>query len=293
MTTTQHHPLTVESVGLGFPQSTRRLRQIPLRPLSKRAKKTAPNLLPALAAALHGPSLLQYSRLPPDPWQCDLFASRQQPTLLLCSRQVGKSTTVAAITCVDAISQPDALTIVISPSLRQSKEFYRKLLVFFRNLNRPIPVISETSLTLELETGARIVALPAQEDTIRCFSGVYRIIIDEASRVPDEIYKAVRPMMAVSKGRVTALTTPFGRRGWFYDEWTSGSSEWNRIEVPATACPRIPASFLAQERISLGPRWFSQEYECKFTDRQDQLFAGEWLDRFIDPTLEPLFPGFF
>jgi hypothetical protein len=52
---------------------------------------------------------------------------------------------------------------------------------------------------------------------VRCFSPGL-VIVDEAARVPDDLYRAVRPMLAVSQGRLIALSTPFGQRGWFYDE---------------------------------------------------------------------------
>jgi hypothetical protein len=44
------------------------------------------------------------------------------------------------------------------------------------------------------------------------------LVIDEASRVDDTLYLAVRPLLAVSGGRLVALSTPFGKRGWFHDE---------------------------------------------------------------------------
>jgi hypothetical protein len=38
------------------------------------------------------------------------------------------------------------------------------------------------------------------EDTIRGFSAVSMLVIDEASRVSDEMYEALRPMLAVGDG---------------------------------------------------------------------------------------------
>jgi hypothetical protein len=38
-------------------------------------------------------------------------------------------------------------------------------------------------------------------------------------RVPDALYQAVRPMLAASGGRIALLTTPWGRRGVFFEEW--------------------------------------------------------------------------
>ena len=68
---------------------------------------------------------------------------------------------------------------------------------------------------LKLANGSRILCLPGKEETVRCFSPSL-LIIDEASRVPDDLYRSVRPMLAVSKGRLIALSTYFGQRGWFF-----------------------------------------------------------------------------
>ena len=113
---------------------------------------------------------------------------------------------------------------------------------------------------------------------MRSYSGVRLLIIDEASRVPDALYAAVRPMLAVSGGRLMLLSTPFGTRGFFYEAWRS-TEPWERYEIPATMCPRIPASFLEEERRTIGEFWFEQEYLCRFLDAQSQAFRREDIER--------------
>src|SRR5262249_35405786 len=73
-------------------------------------------------------------------------------------------------------------------------------------------------------------------------------VIDEASRVPDDLYRAVRPMLAVSNGRLIYPSTPYGKRGFFHDAWARGGDDRARIAVPADRIPRISAASLAQER---------------------------------------------
>ena len=146
----------------------------------------------------------------------------------------------------------------------------------------------ENRLGLELTNGSRILCLPGSEATIRGFSGVSLLVIDEASRVPDELYYAVRPMLAVSQGTLVALTTPFGKRGWFYEAWQSENA-WERIEIPATQCRRISKKFLDEEKLALGQRWFAQEYLCSFEDVVGAVFYRDDLDAAVDPDLPPLF----
>ena len=62
--------------------------------------------------------------------------------------------------------------------------------------------------------------------------------MDEAARVDDGLYYATRPMLAVSGGALIMLSSPAGRRGVFFEEWTEGAG-WDRYEVPAEECPRI------------------------------------------------------
>jgi hypothetical protein len=178
--------------------------------------------------------------------------------------------------------------LLVSRSRRQSEELFRKVLELFRQSGRPLGSTLENRLGLELTNGSRILCLPGSEATIRGFSGVSLLVIDEAARVPDELYYAVRPMLAVSRGRLVALTTPFGKRGWFYDAWTSELS-WQRIETPATACARISAEFLEEERRALGQRWFAQEYMCSFEDAVGAVFLRGDLDAAFDPSVKPLF----
>ena len=56
-------------------------------------------------------------------------------------------------------------------------------------------------------------------------------------------------MLAVSGGSLMMLSTPYGKRGVFYEEWTGGHG-WERYEVPASQCPRISEDFLEEERAA-------------------------------------------
>jgi hypothetical protein len=210
--------------------------------------------------------------LAPDPWQDKLLRSDASRMLLLCSRQAGKSTTAAALALRVALLQPPALILLLSPSLRQSSELFRKVQGLSTAIGSPVGISAQSALRLELANGSRVVSLPGDEKNIRGFSGVSMLIIDEAARVQDILYCSVRPMLAVSQGKLVALSTPFGKRGWFHDEW-HGEGAWERIRVTADECPRIPASFLAEERQALGERWYRQEYLCSFEDAIDAVFS--------------------
>jgi hypothetical protein len=159
----------------------------------------------------------------------------------------------------------------------------------YQRLGRPVPTSQPRGnlLKLELANGSRILSLPGSDATVRGYSSVALLIIDEAARVPDELYFAVRPMLAVSGGRLIALSTPFGRRGWWYDEW-HGGGDWKRVRIIADECPRIPRDFLEQERKDIGPRWYAQDYGCSFEDMIGAVFSGDAIDNMIVPGTETL-----
>jgi hypothetical protein len=113
------------------------------------------------------------------------------------------------------------------------------------------------------------------------------VVIDEASRVPDALIAAVRPSLATTNGRLIALSTPAGKRGWFYLEHVGGVG-WERSRVVATDCPRISEEFLADELRTLGPRVYAQEYECEFFDPDTAVFSSELIDRALSADLMPL-----
>jgi hypothetical protein len=224
----------------------------------------------------------------PDDWQAEALRSEAARQLYNASRQSGKSTVAAILAVHTALYEPGSLTLLLSPTLRQSQELFKKCLSFYREAGRPVAPESETALTLTLENGSRIVSLPGKEGTVRGYSGVRLMVIDEAARVPDDLYASVRPMLAVSAGRLVALSTPFGTRGWWYEAWRGGDgSAWERYEVPATDVPRISPEFLEEERRTLGEWWFEQEYMCAFLDAETQAFRREDIDRTFDEEVEP------
>jgi len=201
----------------------------------------------ALALALDPARLLSARGLQPDPWQREFLLAPDRQVLLNCSRQSGKSTVTAALALHTLLFRPGSLVLLLSPSLRQSVEIFRKVIDGFDALGRPSRALRRTTLQFELANGSRIVSLPGREHTLRSFSGVNLLVLDEAARIPDVLYRSVRPMLAVSRGRLVALSTPFGQRGWFFDEW-QGNGPWKKVRITWRDCPRITPDFIEEER---------------------------------------------
>lgn len=245
-----------------------------------------PALAEDLALALDPVLLAERQGIAPDAWQREVLRSASPRLLLNCARQSGKSTVTGVLAVWTALYERDSLVLLLSPSLRQSGELFKKAQAAYRAAGQTARPDTDTALELGLDNGSRIVCLPAKEATVRGYSGVRLLVVDEASRVADGLYFSVRPMLAVSRGRLLALSTPFGTRGWWYEAWRS-PEPWERHEIPATACPRIPAAFLEEERRNMGQWWFEQEYECKFLDAQSQAFTRAEVDAAFAEEVQP------
>lgn len=220
-----------------------------------------------------------------DDWQARLLESDHSRILICAGRQVGKSTSVALLAVRQALDDP-GLILCASPSQRQSTELYRKIRAALVTLK--VEFESETLTRLETANGSRIVVLPGTEATIRGYSAPKLVLLDEAARVSDDLYAAVRPMLAAGNGRLVALSSPWGRRGWFFNAFEHGGEGWERYRVPAVECPRISAEFLAEELRELGPLRFKSEYECEFVDEAESLFPSGLIEAALTDEVVPL-----
>ncbi len=261
-------------------QLARELNQLRQR-VERLSSSESPALSPVTLAAHAGFEL--------DAWQRDVLLSDAHQIILLVTRQGGKSTVSSIRALHRALYTPASLVLLLAPSYRQSKELFRKVKDALAALPFSAPLASESALEVEFTNFSRVVALPGKEQTVRGFSGVSLLIVDEASRVSDELYQAVRPMLAVSGGDILLLSTPFGKRGFFFHEWAEGGVAWHRTKVTAYDCPRIPREWLEQERQSIGDWWFRQEYLVEFVESIDSVFAYDDIQRALDPTVKPLF----
>jgi len=233
----------------------------------------------------------------PDPQQAALLRSNARRGILNCTRQWGKSTVMAVKAVHRAYTKPGSLVLVASPTARQSGEWMRKARGMVELLGIKPVGDGTNQISIALPNGSRIVGLPGTntEGRIRGFSAVSLLLIDEAARVSDSMYKALRPMLAIGGGELWMMSTPLGKCGFFYDTWVASESvasesntSWARIEVRAVDCPRISREFLEEERDAMGSAWFDREYQCRFIDDGSSVFSRDLVEAALDPTIEPL-----
>jgi hypothetical protein len=114
------------------------------------------------------------------------------------------------------------------------------------------------------------------------------LVVDEAALVEDRMFNALRPMLAIGEGDIWLISTPRGRRGFFYETWEFGGPDWTRFSVRGTECGRISRRFLEESRAVMGPSWFGQEFLCEFVDNELGTFDRDLIQRALDPYVNPL-----
>ena len=245
------------------------------------------------AGALGDPvGLAREAGFEPDEKQAAVLRAMADPLakqgILNCTRQWGKSTTAAAGAVFRVVSRPGSLVVVASASEVQAarlvgtcREMLGKLGISFRKDGMH-------KISVLLPNGSRIVGVPGNEATVRGLASVSLLLIDEASKVPDVMYQAVRPMIAVAQGDIWLLSTPWRTHGFFYEAWEHGGPEWTRFRVPATECPRLSPEYLERERRQM-TRWaFQREFLAEFVRDEMSVFDAELIDAAMDMGPAPM-----
>jgi hypothetical protein len=138
-----------------------------------------------------------------------------------------------------------------------------------------VPEHKRTQSELWLANGSRCVALPGDPTTTRGFNPAL-VVLDEASRIDEGILAAVLPMLTESKGQLLVMSTPAGRRGFFFQAWSDESQDWERISAKRSDYPhRLDPEDMKRQRANLGPALFKQEHENEFIEDGDQLIGDD------------------
>jgi Terminase large subunit, T4likevirus-type, N-terminal len=232
----------------------------------------------------------------PDPWQIEVLASDHPRKILCCGRQTGKSTVGAVLALHRALTRPGSTVLIVAPGERQAKLLFSKAKRLYEMAGHPLPAHSERKTGLELRNGSIIEALPAVERTTRGYS-VDLLVVDEAAAVPDEDYFGLLPALIATRGEQVLLSTPRGKRGFFFEIWHARSDngcltsdgrprngygvhdDWHRIMVRSDEVERIRPEDLELFRTTMPEEFFRQEFFCEFLDTEGSLFGYDDIER--------------
>ena len=216
----------------------------------------------------------------PKPWQKTFLRSaRGESILVLTARQVGKTTAAAWAMAHAAVFIPGSLSEVACPAQRQSAEAVRKVRDMV--LRAGAKLKSDNVYGLELANGARVLALPGSDDSIRGLTVDAWIVADEAAYLTPDLIAALRPMRAQRlDARIAMLSTANSRTDPFWSAWESDDQSWRRLQVTVDADPSLYSQdYLDQERRALGEERYKREFLGIPTGGQVSPFTWELYER--------------
>lgn len=225
-------------------------------------------------------------RFEPDELQAQALRSGRKKIIFNTTRQWGKTTVAAIRSLHRAVFYPRSVILIVSYIKDQAAELYRKIETFQSIMEDRVPDIEHSKQSMVFLNKSRILIVSAKEQVVRGYSPDL-VVIDEASRVPDEVYFSIRPSLSVSGGSLMLISTPRGKRGFFFHEWTKGK-EFEKYEVSGWECPRISDEFLESERAKVGPLWFGQEYENSFVSIENYMFDPDLFRASISSEIESI-----
>lgn len=239
-----------------------------------------------------------------DPWQKE-FLKCLGDKILCTGRQVGKSVICGKDAGDYAIEHPESEPIVIvAPTERQSNALFSKvltyLLEYYPNEVHTKGKFKPTKKRIVLKNkkhpkkeGVEIYCLPVGLNGLGIrFLTIGRLYVDEASRVPGEVWEAITPALLTTGGDCVFLSTPFGAQGEFYNVWINKDEAYKSFtrfsidsEKVITERKFSPAwtpkqrekalQKIEQAKARFTKMKFAQEYKGEFLDALRRVFSDE------------------
>jgi hypothetical protein len=135
----------------------------------------------------------------------------------------------------------------VAPIFMQSMIAYRRLK---RGLPTTLYVVNERDLSLTLPNGAMIWFKSADNADSLYGDDVKAVVVDEASRVKDEAWFAIRTTLTATRGVVRIIGNVKGRKNWFYSMCRKAEAgEPNMAYAKLTAYDAVEGGVLDAEEI--------------------------------------------
>lgn len=211
-----------------------------------------------------------------DDWQEEVMKTKGN-IVLRSGRQVGKSTVISCKAAEFAAKNKKKTVLVIASVERQAYLLFEKILSYLDTNYRKLVKKGKdrpTKSRVKLYNGSIIYCLPTglTGHGIRGYT-INLLIADEAAFIPEEVWTAVTPMLAVTKGDIWLLSTPHGKGGYYYDCFQDES--FSKFHVSSEECPRRDDKFLEREKARMTRVQYAQEYLGEFVDELQQFFPTE------------------
>ena len=223
----------------------------------------------------------EFIGIEPFDYQKEFMDHPSERKAFCAGRRVGKSRTAAWLALWKAITFAGSEVLITAKAQRQSMELFNQVKKEIRQSNvgeEEWGISRDTRTEINFQNGSRIISLPVGRDgsNIRGYGADY-LIVDEAAFIEDSIFQEVlSPMLAVGDGTFVLLSTPFGKKGFFYQK-VENDSDWYSQRVQTEQNPMIDQKFIEEQKQNLTHTQFKQEILGEFEAASDSFFQREEL----------------
>ena len=225
-----------------------------------------------------------------DPWQKEVL--KYKGDILLCTgRRVGKTYIMARKAIDRMLKEPNTKILMFSLTEEQAM----LIMVMAKNYlleTAPRTLVkkqTETNKkTLTLKNGSVMKVRPAGDtgDSGRGFEADV-MIVDEASRMGKFFWIAVLPVVMMTAGEVWICSTPFGKKGYFWERFNEAynlKDENARFKVFYTTTEKVIKERTGWTEEEREARWQTIQYDKK--DMSKLEYGQEYLGLFMEDIMQ-------
>lgn len=211
-----------------------------------------------------------------DSWQKEILKTKGN-ICLRSGRQVGKSTIIGVKAAKYALENSNKLIMIISKTERQAGLLFAKILHNLHQMNHEQILTGEDrprKHLIKLQNGTKIYSLPAGDTGFGIMGFTIDLLIaDEAAFIPEEVWNSIIPALAITRGEIWLLSTPFCKVGYYYQCFNDES--FTSFHTSSEDCPRKDQAFLDRQKRVLTKAQYAQMYLGQFVDEIKQFFSDE------------------
>jgi Terminase large subunit, T4likevirus-type, N-terminal/Terminase RNaseH-like domain len=222
-------------------------------------------------------------------------------TLLITSRQWGKSTLMTIVAVWTALFFPDQTIVIVANKQSTATEIFNRVRLAFIEMDNWIKggVVEFNKTFFTLANGSRILTSATSPDAIRGLT-IDVLLLDEFAIIPPQVaedfWAAVTPTLATrfnnnKNSKLIVASTPKGIGNKFYDLVSKAEKGENDFKVEKAMWYDFPGrdeTWKENEVSTLGPELFAQEYECTFLNNSASPFKPEMFDKFEEEKSDPI-----
>ena len=212
-------------------------------------------------------------------WQLVSLRESRNATVLK-GRQVGASQSAAALAIHTAMYKANSLSVIVSPTQKQSKNVADRSREGIQNLG--IPLAGDSATMLKFKNGSRILSLPGTPTAVRGYSADL-LVLDECAFIGESTIQAALPVVAATGGRILVQSTPYAEVGFYYDSIRDADPTWAHFRVRSDEVPTFDPELLEFYRRKYAPDFFAREFMCEFGRTGASLFSLERLNGLVLP----------